>query len=307
MEIGFLGLGKMGLNLALNLQEKGHKVVAWNRSESGKDNGRNNGLDVKESIADVVESLDANQPRVIWLMLSAGQAVDSVVLGTNDFTGLQDLLKPGDIVIEAANSHYKDSQRRSKSLAEKGISLIDLGVSGGVEGARNGICAMAGGSPDAIVHVQQLLESVCVPHGFGYFGESGAGHYVKMVHNAIEYGIMQSIAEGMNLLELSEYKVDLAKLTHVWNNGSIVQSRLLGFLHQALVNDPHLQNSPSEIGSLGTAKWAVIEALAAQAPLTSISNSVFARFESRQKSTFAHKVVQAMRSVFGGHSSQDRE
>lgn len=294
----------MGVNLALNLQSKGHQVVAWNRSEEKRFRAKEQGVEnVVDSISKLVSELGGEERKVIWSMISAGPAVDSVFSGEG---GLIGMLSAGDIVIDGVNSHFKDSRRRAAQFSEKMINMLDVGVSGGVDGARNGACMMVGGDRMAFEHVEPVIKDVCLPDGYGYFGASGAGHYVKMVHNAIEYGMMQAIAEGMNLLELSEFEVDYSELTKVWSNGSIIESNLIKFLHKAFSGDPDLHKASPEIGSLGTAKWAVSEALESQAPFTNIANSVFTRYESREKDVFSLKIIQAMRAVFGAHSSSER-
>lgn len=302
MQIGFLGLGNMGLNLAMNMQEHGHQVIGWNRSEDKRNQARSAGLEVKDDIAGLVGTLNES-PKVIWSMVSAGPAVDSVFF---DPGNLFDSLQAGDIVIDGVNSHYKQTKERAVKFAEKGILLLDCGVSGGIKGAREGACIMVGGPRAAYDQVQPLIESICMKDGFGYFGESGAGHYVKMVHNSIEYGMMQAIAEGMNLLGKSEYKPDPRLLTQVWGNGSIIAGNLMNSANEAFAKDPNLQETKPEIGSLGTGDWAVAEALKAGVSFTSIANAVFTRFQSREPDSDLYKIIQAMRAEFGGHTSEER-
>ncbi len=303
MKLAFLGLGNMGLNLALNLKEHGHDVIGWNRSAEKRDTAKDAGLEVRESLPEAINELNGMGRKIVFLLVSAGPAVDSLLF---DPGNVYDMLDEGDIVIEGANSHFKDSQDRGAKFAEKGIQYLDCGISGGVNGARNGACMMVGGHEESFHYVEELFRDACVERGYGYFGESGAGHYVKMVHNAIEYGMMQAIAEGLNLLELSQFPVDMRVATSVWSNGSIIESNLIKFLSQALDEDPKLDKVSPEIGSLGTARWAVVEALEKQAPFANIANSVFTRFESRQKDVFEQKVIQAMRTVFGAHTSSER-
>lgn len=307
MQIALLGLGNMGMNLALNLQDHGHEVHSWNRSEEKRQQARNSGLNnVHDDIADLFQTLSASNPerKVVWMMVSAGDAVESTLFGADGNPGIIEYLNSGDIVIEGVNSFYRDSQRRAAKLAEKGILMLDCGVSGGISGARHGACVMVGGDKSTYDYVESLFKDVTVEGGYGYFGTSGAGHFVKMVHNAIEYGMMQAIAEGMNLVSKSEFNPDMSQLTSVWNSGSIIQSNLIGFLHQALQKDPGLAQASADIGSLGTGMWASQEALRLGVPLTAITHAVFSRYQSNDKDSLMFKVIQAMRAEFGGHNSQ---
>jgi 6-phosphogluconate dehydrogenase len=301
MQLGLIGLGNMGRNLALNLQEHGHDVICWNRSTERRDQAKSEGLKVVDEVSELVNSLSGQ--RIVWLMMSAGSAIDDFLFGPE---GLASMLQAGDIVVEGANSHFTDSQRRAAKMAEMGIKYIDCGVSGGIQGARHGACMMAGGDAEAFKVVEPLMKDACVAEGYGHFGPSGAGHFVKMVHNAIEYGMMQAISEGVNLISKSEFDVKLTELTNVWNHGSIIQSNLIGFLHGALTKDPTLQNTKSEIGSLGTGMWASEMALKLGVPFTAITHAVFARYQSLDKDSLAYKVTQAMRAEFGGHNSEER-
>lgn len=303
MKIGFLGLGNMGRNLVLNLMDSGHEVVAWNRSEQKRNIARDQGINVKDTVAELLKELDSEERKVIWLLVAAGSAVDHVLF---DDGGIFDSLGGGDIVIEGANSHYMASQDRAVMFAEKGISYLDVGISGGVKGARDGACMMIGGDKETFDYTEQLFKDSTVENGYGYFGDSGAGHYVKMVHNAVEYGMMQAIAEGVNLVESSDFDVDLAKMTDVWNHGSIIQSNLVGYLNQALQSDPGLAKTDPVIGSLGTGRWAVEDGMQRGVPMNAIASAVFARYQSRDPESMLFKSVQAMRSVFGAHTSEER-
>lgn len=304
MKVGYLGLGHMGLNMALNIQEHDIAVVGWNRSPEKREEAKQLGLqNVVNTIQEVISALHDEPRKVIFLMVAAGPAVDHVIF---DEGNLQDLLSSGDIIIDGANSFYKDTKRRAAKLKEKGVILLDAGVSGGVEKARTGASVMIGGERESFEYAEKLFAAIAMENGYGYFGESGAGHYVKMVHNGIEYGMMQAIAEGMNIIEASEYKPDFLKLTEVWNHGSIIQSNLIGFLHQALQKDESLQSTDPVIGSLGTGKWTVEEGLRLGVPAPAISAAVFARYTSREPDSFLFKAVQAMRAEFGAHTSEER-
>lgn len=299
-QIGFVGLGNMGLSMVQKLIEKGYEVHAWNRSEPARLEAQQAGAKVFDNLDDLVSSLKG--PRMIWSMVAAGSPVDEI-LGK-----LSKLMKKGDIFIDGANSYYHDSIRRGQELGKNGIYFFDAGVSGGINGARNGACIMVGGNKKIYeLHLESIVKDLATDLGYGYFGEIGAGHFVKMVHNAIEYGMMQSIAEGMNLITHSDFdKVDMAKLTDVWNHGSIITGNLMGFLHDALSKDAKLEGTKSVIGSLGTGEWAVREALQREVPFMNISNAVFSRFNSRGQDDFGAKVVQALREEFGNHNPNER-
>lgn len=302
--IGFLGLGNMGLNMVYNLLDKGYKVYAWNRSEEPRELANTSGAEVFDNIEDLLSALP--KPRIVWSMVSAGEPVDMIL---EKLTSGSVVMEQGDVFVDGVNSNYRDTLRRASKLKELGINFFDCGVSGGITGARNGACIMVGGDKKLYeTHIEMIVKDLSQENGYGYFGEVGAGHFVKMVHNAIEYGMMQSIAEGMNLLNKSEYgeNLDYENLVDVWNHGSIISSNLLGFLKEAFTKEGNLNNIDSEIGSLGTGEWAVREALAREVPFDAITHSVFARFNSRGNDNFAYKVVQALRSEFGGHNSKER-
>jgi len=305
MKIGLIGLGNMGYNLMLNLLDEGHEVVAWNRSPEKRQMARETS---KALVVDTLEELVAALPKqaIVFSIISAGSAIDDLFFGTTTIKGLSELLSPGSIIVDLANSHYKDSVRRSTALAIKSIKMLDVGISGGISGARHGACFMVGGDEAAYDLLKELFQGVAIEKGCGYFGDSGAGHFVKMTHNAIEYGMMQSLAEGMSLISSSNYSPDLAKLLDVWNHGSIIQSNLVGYLLEAYKSDPGLTNTESQIGDLGTGKWAAQEALDLGVPFTSISHAIYARYNSRDTNFIGWKVIAAMRKVFGGHSSKDR-
>jgi 6-phosphogluconate dehydrogenase len=237
-------------------------------------------------------------------MVAAGPVVDSILF-ENGENSIMEILSAGDIFIDGVNSHYKQSIERAKKLNEKGIQFVDAGISGGIEGARNGACAMVGCSEETWSVIEPLFKDLTIENGYERFGNNGAGHFVKMVHNAIEYGMMQVIGEGMNLINSYEEDIDEHKLLKVWNNGSIIESKLLGFLHKALENK-EVEDLPSKIGSLGTGKWAVEDALERNIPLTAIAHAVSNRFASRDSDSLAFKIIQAMRAEFGGHDSKQQ-
>lgn len=303
--LGFLGLGNMGLNMVRLLLDKGYEVHAWNRSIEPRQLAEKDGAKAYENIQDMLAALP--ERKIVWSMVAAGEPVDMMIDQLLEADDAARKLGEGDIFIEGVNSHYKDSIRRAEKLRAAGVEMLDCGVSGGIDGARNGACIMAGGSKPAFEAVEPIIKDLTQEDGYGYFGESGAGHFVKMVHNAIEYSMMQSIAEGLNLINESEYEVDLQDLTKVWNHGSIIESNLVGFLNSALGKDPEMKEVEAEIGSLGTGKWAVEDALDRGVPFTSIANAVFARYTSRKTDDYAHKIVQILRKEFGGHTEKERD
>ncbi|MDP3982610.1 MAG: decarboxylating 6-phosphogluconate dehydrogenase [bacterium] len=301
MKFGLIGLGNMGRALGEHALEEGIEVVAYNRTTSkAEDFVRSNpGVVTAKTLQDLVNNLES--PRILWLMVSAGQPLKAII------SELTPLLSKGDIVVNAVNSHYKDSQQDSEKLAKMGIHYLDVGTSGGLEGARSGACFMIGGPEEAFKAVEPLIKALAYEHkGYAYFGPSGSGHLVKMVHNGIEYAMMQSIAEGVNILDKHPLKPDLVKATEVWNQGSIIQSNLVGWLNKALSSDPDLKDTPAEVGSLGTGDWTVQEAMELGVPVPNIANAVFNRYQSRDKESIAYRIVQALRSQFGGHTSTER-
>ena len=296
--VGFIGLGNMGLNMVLHLLDKGYDVHAWNRSPEPRAEAAKGGAKVYEELNELTAALP--KPRIIFSMVAA-EAVDEVL------EKVSGSLEKDDIFIDGVNSHFKDSIRRGEKLAQKGIYFIDCGVSGGIKAAREGACIMAGGDPGVFKTIEPMIADMATPGGYGYFGPSGAGHYVKMVHNAIEYA-MQALGEGMNIIKASKYKeADLTKLTDVWSHASIIAGNLVMFLHEFMKKDPELKTAPAAIGSLGTGKWAVNEALDLGVPVTNIAASVFNRFSSRGNDEFARKVISALRAEFGGHNENERD
>jgi len=304
MQIGFIGLGNMGLNMVKNLIDHGHELIVWNRSPEPRQEAAEYGATAVDSITELAQKLTGK--KVIFSMISAGPIVDTVLFDNGENAIIQ-VLGEGDIFIDGVNSHYKDSIRRAEKLKEHGILMLDAGVSGGVDGARNGACAMVGGDEEAFKHVEQLFKDMTVERGYGYFGTNGSGHFVKMVHNAIEYGMMQAIAEGLNLINESEFKPDLKKVLDVWNHGSIIESNLVGFLSAAVSKIDDINTLDPEIGALGTGMWASIDALERGVPFTTISHAVFNRYQSRKTGEYAFRMIQAMRAEFGAHTSKERE
>ncbi|NEY19330.1 decarboxylating 6-phosphogluconate dehydrogenase [Bacillus ginsengihumi] len=294
MKLGLIGLGKMGYNLALNMKDKGHEVVANDVSKEALERIAKEGIEVAETYEDLVAKLPS--PKVIWLMVPAGDITEKVL---NSISGY---LSEKDIIIDGGNSNYKESIRRGKELKEKGIYFLDCGTSGGMEGARNGVCTMIGGEQEAFAHVEQLFKDIAVENGYLYTGKLGSGHFLKMVHNGIEYGMMQAIAEGFEILEKSDFDFDYKDVSRLWNNGSVIRSWLMELMEDAFSKDEKLDNILGVMHSSGEGKWTVETALDLQAVAPVITLSQIMRYRSLENDTFSGKVVAALRNEFGGHS-----
>lgn len=294
MKIGLIGLGKMGYNLAQNILSHKHEVAAFDVDVNNVNKVKEAGGIGAASIKELVAGLET--PRVIWMMVPAGEITESVL------TELKELLTPGDIVIDGGNSNYKDSIRRADELAETGIHFLDVGTSGGMAGARNGACTMIGGNPEAFATVEQLFQDISVENGYLYAGKSGSGHYLKMVHNGVEYGMMQSIAEGFEVLDKSDFDFDYEKVARVWNNGSVIRSWLMELTENAFSKDAHLDQLKGIMHSSGEGKWTLETALDLQVATPVIAMSLMMRYRSLEDDTFSGKVVSALRNEFGGHS-----
>ncbi len=298
MQIGLIGLGKMGYNLALNMTRNGHSVVAFDASKPAMEKIQGEGVTTVSAINELSQALTGR--RVIWMMVPAGQVVDVVI------NNLKNYLKADDIIIDGGNSFYKDSISRAKDLEKMGVHLLDCGTSGGVNGALNGLCTMVGGWKDAFDYVSPLFKSICVDQGFLYCGKSGNGHFVKMVHNGIEYGMMQSIAEGFELMNKHNPTMDLAAIANVWNHGSVVRSWLLELTQHALEKDKNLESIKGVMHSSGEGKWTVETALDMGVPMPVTTLSLLMRYRSQQEDTFSGKVVAALRNEFGGHAVEKK-
>ncbi len=294
LKLGLIGLGKMGYNLALNMKDKGHEVVANDVSKEALERIAKEGIEVAETYEDLVAKLPS--PKVIWLMVPAGDITEKVL---NSISGY---LSEKDIIIDGGNSNYKESIRRGKELKEKGIYFLDCGTSGGMEGARNGVCTMIGGEQEAFAHVEQLFKDIAVENGYLYTGKLGSGHFLKMVHNGIEYGMMQAIAEGFEILEKSDFDFDYKNVSRLWNNGSVIRSWLMELMEDAFSKDEKLDNILGVMHSSGEGKWTVETALDLQAVAPVITLSQIMRYRSLENDTFSGKVVAALRNEFGGHS-----
>jgi len=273
-------------------------VVAFDVNKSAMDKIAGEGITTAPSIADLADSLPGR--RVIWLMVPAGNVVD-VILGT-----IKSHLNADDIIIDGGNSHYKDTLSRARDLEKLGIHFLDCGTSGGVNGALHGVCTMIGGKKDVFAHCESLFKSISVPDGYLYCGKSGSGHFTKMVHNGIEYGMMQSIAEGLEVLHKYDGEVNLAAVSKVWNHGSVVRSWLMELTQHALEKDKNLESIKGIMHSSGEGKWTVETALELGVPTPVITMSLLTRYRSQQEDTFAGKVVAALRNEFGGHAVEKK-
>lgn len=293
MEIGIIGLGKMGYNLALNMRDKGHKVIAYNKTPDKTKEAEKEGIVGAYSIDELVKKL--SKRRVIWLMVPAGEVVDELI------EELASLLDKQDIIIDGGNSYYKDSIRRHAILKDRGIDFLDAGTSGGMEGARYGACTMIGGDEEVFKFVEPIFRDISVENGYLYTGKAGSGHFVKMIHNGIEYGMMQAIAEGFEILERSQFDLDFKEVARVWNHGSVIRGWLMELTEKAFEKDPKLDGIKGVMFSSGEGLWTVQEALSLKVPAPVITESLFMRYRSEMEDTFSGKVVAALRNEFGGH------
>ncbi|NBD25166.1 phosphogluconate dehydrogenase (NAD(+)-dependent, decarboxylating) [Paenibacillus glycinis] len=293
MKVGLIGLGKMGLNLGQNLIDHRHEVVAFDLNAEAVREMESYGAKGAGTLQELAAALAA--PRVLWIMVP--HKVVDVVLKE-----LAPLLSAGDIVIEGGNSHYKESIRRYEQLQGHGIKFIDVGTSGGMEGARNGACYMAGGDPEAWAVVEPLFRDTAVENGYLYAGKAGSGHFLKMVHNGIEYGMMASIGEGFEVLEKSGFEFDYERVARVWNNGSVIRSWLIELVERAFSKDGKLEDIRGIMHSSGEGRWTVETAFDLQAATPVIAMSLLMRYRSLDSDTFTGKVVAALRNEFGGHA-----
>lgn len=300
MKIGMVGLGRMGMNMARRLLQGGHQVVAYNRSAAKTEELAAEGGEASFTLAELVGKLDGR--KVVWLMLPAGQTVDEHI------DQLLLLLAPGDIVIDGGNSYYKDDIRRAAKLSGHGLSYVDAGVSGGIWGLKVGYCTMVGGQRDDFDYLEPIFRSLAPPEGYMYCGETGGGHFVKMIHNGIEYGMMQAYGEGFALIEASTYKqVDYGDLSRLWNQGSVIRSWLLELLEKAFARDPELAELQGYVDDSGEGRWTVMQAVESGVSAPVITSALFRRFESRQTDAFENRVLAALRQQFGGHAVQKKD
>ncbi len=298
MQIGLVGLGRMGFNMALRLLRAGHQVVAYNRSPGKLEEAHRAGARPVSGYDEMAAALAA--PRVVWLMIPAGAPVDEAI------AALLPKLAPGDLIVDGGNSNYRDSLRRAGQARGGGVGFVDAGVSGGIWGLENGYCMMLGGDAGAIARLKPALDTLAPPEGWRHVGPSGAGHFAKMVHNGIEYGMMQAYGEGFEILKASDYRYDLAQLAHLWNRGSVVRSWLLELAERAFEGDPGLERIRGWIEDSGEGRWTVLEAIDRGVPAPVLALSLFRRFRSRQDDAFSDRVIAALRAQFGGHAVKDK-
>ena len=298
MKVGLIGLGKMGMNLAKNLLDHHITVHAYDVNAEAVENLQQHGAIGSHNMAEVVHALE--KPRVLWLMVPHS-VVDHVI------EEVYPLLSPGDILMDGGNSNYKESIRRNNELKEAGIYYMDVGTSGGMDGARHGACYMIGGEENAWKTVEPLFAATSVPGGYLYAGHSGSGHFLKMVHNGIEYGMMAAIGEGFEILEKSEFDFNYEQVARVWNNGSVIRSWLMELTEQAFAKDARLDGIKGIMHSSGEGKWALETALDMQASTPIIALSLLMRYRSQENDTFNGKVVAALRNEFGGHKVEKGE
>jgi 6-phosphogluconate dehydrogenase len=298
MDIAIIGLGKMGKNMAVRLKQGGHRVVIYNRSpEITRQASAEHGLIPTFSLAELVTSLSA--PRYIWVMITAGTATDTII---NELSGL---LSSGDVIIDGGNTHYTDDIRRAESLKMKNLNYVDVGTSGGIWGLEEGYSLMIGGEQKIVENLRPIFETLAPApdKGWGHVGPVGAGHYVKMVHNGIEYGMMQAYAEGFDILHAKkDFALDLEQISQIWRYGSVVRSWLLDLTADALAKDQNLSNIQGWVADSGEGRWTVAEAIDLDIPAPIITLSLQQRLISRQVESYAAKLLAAMRNEFGGHS-----
>jgi len=296
MQIAMIGLGRMGLNMAKKLLQGGHQVVVYNRSPNKTDQMVKEGAIGAYSTTEMVEKL--SRPRVTWIMLPAGPAVDEHI------GRLGDILSPGDMVIDGGNTYYKDDIRRAYLLAEKEIKFIDAGVSGGIWGLKTGYCLMVGGEKETCQYLEPIFDTLAPEGGYLHCGGVGAGHFVKMVHNGIEYGMMQAYGEGFDILEASPYaeSLDYAAVSHLWNQGSVIRSWLLELLESAFAREPNLSDIRGYVEDSGEGRWTIQQAVETGVSAPVIALSLMRRFRSQVEDSFSDKVVATLRREFGGHT-----
>ncbi len=296
MQIAMIGLGRMGMNMAKRLLQGGHEVIAYNRTPKKTDDLVKEGAIGAYSLSEVVEKL--SMPRVLWIMLPAGSAVDDHI------DQLKDLLSPNDILVDGGNTYYKDDIRRSHLLAEKGVRFVDAGVSGGIWGLEVGYCLMVGGAKETYDHLEPIFKTLAPEEGYLYCGAVGAGHFVKMVHNGIEYGMMQAYGEGFEILEASPYgeSLNYADVSHLWNQGSVVRSWLLELAESAFAKNQKLSDIRGYVEDSGEGRWTVQQAIENGVSAPAITLALMRRFRSQVQDPFSDKVVAALRREFGGHA-----
>jgi 6-phosphogluconate dehydrogenase len=294
MKIGFVGLGKMGANMVDRLLQHGHQIVAYDLSEKARKEVGDKGAETATSLGELVKKLET--PRAVWIMVPAGKPTEETI------NSLSSLLQKGDVIIDGGNSYYKDSIRRVEELRKKSIFFLDAGTSGGIWGLKAGYCLMVGGEKEAFTRVEPIFKALAPKDGYAYMGKNGAGHFVKMVHNGIEYALLQAYGEGFEILQAKEeFNLDLGAISHLWNQGSVVRSWILELAEDVFKKSPHLDEIEGYVIDSGEGRWTVFESINEEVPSPVINLSLLERFRSRQKESFSAKVIAALRNEFGGH------
>ena len=294
MKLGFVGLGRMGGNMVRRLLADGHEIVAWARSSESVKEAVSDGAIGATSLEDLAVRLSS--PRVVWLMIPAGHPVEQSI------ATLRPLLSGGDVIVDGGNSRFSDSARRAAELEKNGIGFLDAGTSGGIWGRKNGYCLMVGGRSDHFRTVEPAFKTLAPPEGYAHVGAAGSGHFTKMVHNAIEYAMLQGYGEGFEMLQASGYDLDLPQVARLWTHASVVRSWLLDLLVLALEDDPKLAAIKGFVQDSGEGRWTLHEAIERAVPMPALADALFARFYSRQSESFSAKVIAALRAQFGGHA-----
>jgi 6-phosphogluconate dehydrogenase len=294
MELGFIGLGKMGMNMVTRLQRDQHRVVVFDRSAALIKQAEQLGCIGASSPADLVGKLTA--PRAVWIMVPSGAPTEETVQTVGA------LLQAGDTIIDGGNTRFHDDVRRAASLKPNSVHYVDVGTSGGIWGLKVGYCLMVGGDTAAVTRLAPVFKTLAPEHGWAHVGGPGAGHYVKMIHNGIEYSMMQGYAEGFELMSKSEYKLDLARIADLWMHGSVVRSWLLELAAGALKDDPKLATLKGYVQDSGEGRWMIADAIEKDVPVPTLTAALFTRFRSRQEESFAEKMLAALRNAFGGHT-----
>ena len=298
MELGFVGLGKMGMNMVTRLQRDKHRVVVYDRTSDLVKQAEGVGCVGASSLEDMLGKLKT--PKSVWIMVPSGAPTEDTV------QKVAALLKSGDLIIDGGNSNFHDDSRRAAELKAKGIHYMDVGTSGGIWGLKLGYCMMVGGDTLDVDRLTPILDTLAPENGWAHMGAHGSGHYVKMVHNGIEYSMMQGYAEGFELMSKSEYKLDLAKIADLWMHGSVVRSWLLELTAGALKQDPKLEGIKGYVQDSGEGRWTILDAIDKDVPVPTLTAALFTRFRSRQDESFAEKMLAAMRNAFGGHAVRKR-
>ena len=299
MRLGMVGLGRMGGNMTIRLIRHGHQVVGHARTASSLERAARDGAETATSLQELVSMLEP--PRVVWLMVPAGGPTEEAV------AKLRELCDTGDIIVDGGNSLFRDSLRRAADLSGHGIDFVDAGVSGGIWGLEEGYCMMLGGPQRAVDRLRPILDALAPKDGWAHVGPSGAGHFVKMVHNGIEYGLLQAYGEGFEILRASVYELDLSQIAELWRHGAVIRSWLLDLLASALKSDPGLEDVRGYVEDSGEGRWTVLTAIDEDVPAPVTALSLFARFASRQRESFSAKVIAALRREFGGHRVLEAE